>query len=221
MMLATEILSNLAALPNHETATVRALRQDYSKQIKGWSAEEVLVLANRLLDEADFNAHFIAFELLAHHRPTLRSLGQRDLEHIGRVIRDWWSVDTFASYLTGVAWREGQIGDEVIHGWAHSPNRWWRRTALVSTIPLNTKARGGKGDVPRTLEVCALLVNDHDDMIEKAMSWALRELVPYDVPAIEAFIQTHQAVLGKRILREVRNKLNTGLKTPRKSESSL
>lgn len=218
MPLATEILTNLATLPNHDTATVRTLRQEYSKQIKGWSVEEVLALANRLLDEPEFNAHFIAFELIAYHRPTLRSLGQTELEHIGRVIQNWWSVDTFASYLSGVAWREGQITDEVIHGWVRSSNRWWRRAAVVSTIPLNTKARGGKGDVSRTLAVCELLVNDHDDMIEKAISWALRELVPYDVPAIEIFIAQHQTVLGKRILREVRNKLKTGLKTPRKPE---
>lgn len=218
MASATEILAALAALPNPETAAIRALRRDYSKQIKEWSVEEVMALADRLLDEPSFHPHFIAFELIAYHRPTLRALGQIELEHIGRVIQNWWSVDTFASYLSGVAWREGQIGDEVIHGWAKSPNRWWRRAAVVSTIPLNTKARGGKGDVPRTFAVCELLVNDHDDMIEKAISWALRELVPYDIPAIERFLAQYQAVLGKRILREVRNKLNTGLKTPRKSE---
>jgi 3-methyladenine DNA glycosylase AlkD len=217
-MLATKILSNLAALPTQETATVRALRKEYSANIKTWSAAEVLAVAYQLLDEPAFNAHFIAFELIAHHRPTLRSLGQAELERIGRVLNSWWSVDTFASYLAGVAWREGQIGDNVIHGWAHSPNRWWRRAALVSTIPLNTRARGGKGDVPRTLAVCELLVNDHDDMIEKAMSWALRELIIYDVPAVEAFVKKHEAVLGKRIIREIRNKLTTGLKTPRKGD---
>lgn len=217
-MLAFEILTALAALPNRETATVRALRREYSAQIKGYSATEVLALANRLLDEKEFNAHFIAFELIAHHRATLRSLGQAELEQLGRVLESWYSVDTFAGYLSGVAWREGQIGDEVIHQWAQSDNRWWRRAALVSTIPLNTKARGGKGDVARTLAVCERLLHDHDDMVEKAMSWALRELVPYDVRAIEEFVAKHKGILGKRIIRELRNKLDTGLKTPRKRE---
>lgn len=217
-MLATQILSDLAALPAQDAASVRTLRKAYSKQIKNWSAKEVLAVADPLLDEPDFNAHFIAMELIGYHRPALRSLGQAELEQIGRILNSWWSVDTFASYLSGVAWRDGQIGDDVIHEWAHSANRWWRRAALVSTIPLNTRARGGKGDIPRTLAVCELLVNDHDDMVEKAMSWALRELIIYDRSAVEEFMKKHEAVLGKRILREVRNKLTTGLKTPRKDE---
>ena len=46
----------------------------------------------------------------------------------------------------------------MIHGWARSRDLWWRRAAMVSTVPLNNKARGGNGDVLRTLKVCKMLV---------------------------------------------------------------
>jgi len=49
-------------------------------------------------------------------------------------------------------------------------DRWWRRAALVSTVPLKVDSSGG--DVARTLEVCRLLVTDRDDYGIKAMSWA-------------------------------------------------
>jgi len=50
---------------------------------------------------------------------------------------------------------------------------------------------------------------------EKALSWALRELVVHDPRAVEAFLRVHERRLGSRVRREVANKLRTGLKSPR------
>lgn len=33
--------------------------------------------------------------------------------------------------------------------WARRPDNWWRRAALVATVPLNVKSQGGRGDVSR------------------------------------------------------------------------
>ena len=57
---------------------------------------------------------------------------------------------------------------------------------------------------------------DRDDMVVKAMSWALRELIPHDRLAVETFLEKHEDVLASRVKREVRNKLETGLKNPRR-----
>ena len=59
-----------------------------------------------------------------------------------------------------------------------------------------------------------MLVADHEDVIVKALSWALRELIPWDRGAIEDFLKRHDSVIAPRVRREVRNKLWTGLKTP-------
>jgi len=75
------------------------------------------------------------------------------------------------------------------------------------------RSRGGRGDAGRTLAICRRLVADRDDMVEKALSWALRELVEREPEATQRFIAEHEAVLGKRVLRELRNKLTTGLKS--------
>jgi 3-methyladenine DNA glycosylase AlkD len=131
-------------------------------------------------------------------------------------INSWWSVDSFARTLAGPAWLNGQVSDRLIHQWAHSQDRWWRRAALVSTVALNVRSQGGMGDVPRTLAVCRLLVDDHDDMVAKAMSWALRELVVHDPGAVREFLSEYEDVLAARVKREVRNKLATGLKNPRR-----
>ena len=76
------------------------------------------------------------------------------------------------------------------------------------------RSQGGRGDVPHTLAVCRLLVDDQEDMVVKAMSWALCELVVHDPRAVQAFLDEHEHALNARIKREVSNKLRTGLKNP-------
>ena len=156
----------------------------------------------------------MAYELVQHHPAAFALCDARTLEGLGRGLSDWASVDTFACYLLGPAWQARQVPDRAIHEWARSADRWRRRAALVATVALNCPARGGRGDTARTLRVCRMLAGDRDDMVVKAMSWALRELSKRDAPAVRAFVRSEKH-LAPRVLREVRNKLTTGLKNPR------
>jgi 3-methyladenine DNA glycosylase AlkD len=210
---ATQIDAEVRALPVQNTPHVRAIRRRYSQKLKGADPRFMLVLAGELVSRYGYRG--LPYELIRFHRQAFRSLGEAELEALGRGIDSWWSVDSFARTLSGPAWRDGQVPDTLIHKWAGAQDRWWRRAALVSTVALNVRSRGGRGDVPRTLEVCRLLVDDGDDMVVKAMSWALRELIVHDPQAVRDFVAEHEAVLAARVKREVRNKLRTGLKNPR------
>jgi len=208
-----EIDGRLRALPSPNTEAQRSVRREFSKRLRGASASAVIGIARELLD----SSRFVAYELINCHAAALGSLNQTELERLGQGIDSWGAVDCFACYLSGPAWREEQVPDNLIHKWARSRDRWWRRAALVSTVPLNNKARGGSGDPERTLTVCQLLAPDHDDMVAKALSWALRELSKRDPVAVSAFLAQHEDVLAARVVREARNKLTTGLKNPTKT----
>ena len=212
--LAREFRSRVDALPEPRVPLVRPIRREISKRIASAEPEQVLELA-RLLIALDLRVW--AYEVMHFHRPTVRTLDAATIESIGEGIADWASVDTLGTQLAGPAWVSGQITDEDIRRWARSPDRWWRRTALVATTGLNVKTRGGRGDASRTLAVCEMLAGDCDDMVVKAMSWALRELVPWDPNAVESFLSDNDNRLAARVRREVRNKLRTGLKNPRKT----
>ena len=213
--LAEEIAAAMRALPVQNTPALREARRAYSKQIKPWEAEQVVQLAEALLLLPGMR--WIGYELIRFHAAAFRSLGAERLERLGQGIDSWQSVDTFARVLSGPAWLRGQIPDDLILAWARSTDLWWRRAALVSTVALNAKVDKGLGDVPRTLRVCRMLVDDSEDMVVKAMSWALRELVPHDPVALRAFLREHDQALAARIKRELENKLRTGLKTPRRA----
>jgi 3-methyladenine DNA glycosylase AlkD len=209
---AAAIDRDVKALPVPNTATLRAIRAKYSRALKPASPDFVLRLARRLLETDAYR--WIAYELIRDHRPAFKSLRQTDLEELGRGINSWWTVDAFARTLSGPAWLQGQVSDRLMLKWARSPDPWWRRAALVSTVALNVRSQGGRGDVPRTLRVCRALAKDREDMVIKALSWALRELVVHDPQGVRKFLDEHDQVLAARVKREVKNKLRTGLKNP-------
>ena len=218
--LAREIATEIRSLPSFRTESVRGVRREYSKRLTKAPAAFVIDVALRLLEAREVH-RFVAYELIRHHAAAAASLREGHLERFGRGFDEWGEVDCFACYLAGPAWREHQISDKVIHRWARSKDRWWRRAALVSTVPLNSKAQGGQGDAERTLEVCRLLVSDRDDMVVKAMSWALRELSKRDSNSVRKFIDVHSNAVAARVIREVGNKLSTGLKNPKRGVARL
>jgi 3-methyladenine DNA glycosylase AlkD len=196
------------------SAELYAAARNLARECRALDPHSVLRVAQRLVDSGIFEAGLLAFLLLERHRPAAESLGARNLERLAHDPDNWVTADSFACLLSGPAWRRGQVSDARIRAWARSRSRWWRRIALVSTVPLNLPSRGGTGDAPRTLLVCALLAADHDDMVAKAMSWALRVAAKRDPASVRAFLARHEAVLAARVLREVRNKLATGRKNP-------
>ena len=61
-----------------------------------------------------------------------------------------------------------------------------------------------------------MLLDDRDDMVVKAMSWALRELTKFRSADVQEFLDQHSEKLAPRVKREVGSKLKTGLKNPRR-----
>lgn len=179
-----------------------------SRRVRTASGVAVLDLADAVVDRH----RWVAYELVYHHGPALEALDIERVERLGRELGDWGAVDAFARYVAGPAWRLGGIDDADVRRWAAERDRWRRRAALVSTVPLNLRAAGGTGDARRTLDICGRLAGDRDDLVVKALSWALRELVQWDPGAVRAFLLANQAVLAPRVAREVDAKLETGRK---------
>jgi len=211
-----DIRAAVEALAFPNTANIRNVRREFSKLLAKAEPEFILNLAFDLMELPGFEFRFIAYELVQHHRAAFASLDAPTLEKLGYGMNNWAAVDCFGCYLAGPAWRKQQIGDSVIRRWARAKDRWWRRAALVSTVALNNKARGGAGDAQATLMICRLMTGDRDDMVVKALSWALRELSKRDPEPVREFLREHEGELAPRVVREVNTKLKTGLKNPGK-----
>lgn len=211
--IAAEFDAEIRALAVLNTPNARAIRRKYSRKLKQTKPEFVLEVARVLFNK--YQHRWAAYELIKDHKAAFQCMRKKELEEFGRGINSWWTVDSFARTLSGPAWLNGQVSNKLIHKWARSKNRWWRRAALVSTVAFNVRTQGGYGDAPRTLAVCKTLIHDHNDTIVKAMSWALRVLVVHNPEAVRKFLKKHEQKLAALVKREVRNKLKTGLKNPK------
>ncbi len=205
---ARTIARHLELLSDGYTKSIREIRKYYTKIWKNAPAEKMLSLGAILLFEYDLR--IFSYELVHHHKEAMKAIEPGQVERLGKGMSSWADTDTFAQYIVGPAWKNRRIPDSMLLNWAKSDDVWLRRTALVATIYL-------KGDVKRMLRFSKMMVGDHEDMIVKALSWVLRKMIKYDRAEVERFLKEHDDILAARVKREVRNKLETGLKTPRKN----
>jgi 3-methyladenine DNA glycosylase AlkD len=213
---ATAIARDIADLPRRDTASVRAVRKQWSRMLTAAPAAEVLAIASAFEAEAGQTGKWVAYELIRFHPGALAAVTEAQIADFARRAQSWYAVDALGTILTGLLWARGRLSDGLIEGWSKADDRWLRRSALVATVGLNALGSGGPGDAGRTLPICRRLAPDRDDMVEKALSWALRVLSQRDRPAVEQFLAEMGEALPARARREVRHKLSTGLKTPRK-----
>jgi len=218
MAVASRVVSDIRSdLRRHGYGTVgsvRVVRRKWTKALKPEPAKLVMDVVVALADGGTWPERLVAFELLESHPGAFGMLNASCVTALAKGFADWASVDHFGVTVAGPAWRDGLVPDAAVHNWTKSDDRWRRRLALVSTVRLNTPARGRTGDAARTLSVCRLLIEDRDDMVVKAMSWALRELAKRDPAAVKRFLKDQGDNLPARVRREVTNKLTTGLKNP-------
>ena len=211
--IAKELFNDIQKVQLKNTPNLRKIRKKYSEKLVEASAEQILDFVRYFIN--NYNYRWIAFEIINCHKSAINAIGVKELRELGKQINDWGSSDVFAGYLAGPAWRNGRISDELIISWAYSADQWWRRTALVCTVPLNRPSMGGKGDIRRTLKICKILAEDKNDNVIKALSWALRELIKHSPESVKKFVVQNENVLAVRVKREVKNKLTTGVKNPR------
>jgi 3-methyladenine DNA glycosylase AlkD len=194
----------------------RAAGKAIRAHIRGKDGAAVLAFAKRCAARRTRELMHFGWDLVDRRPDCLEGATVRDLRSLEAGLDNWVAVDCFSVQVLGRAWLRGGISDAEIHRRARSKDLWIRRSALVSTVPLNQRSRGGAGDARRTLAVCRLLLDDREDMVVKAMSWALRALAARDPGAVRGFLARHGDRVAARARREVGNKLRTGLKNPRK-----
>jgi hypothetical protein len=127
---AAEIAGRLAALPIEVgVPEFRAVRREYTGLLRKAPAGDVIEVARALIRRHGHRG--VALELLHYHRAAFRTLTPALVEEFGHGIASWGATDHFGAYISGPAWHAGLVGDDVIHRWARSADRWWGGVAPV------------------------------------------------------------------------------------------
>ncbi len=86
-------------------------------------------------------------------------------------LTNWANTDTLCTGLIFVMVRKDPRLVERLLEWTGSDNRWRRRAAAVSLVPI---ARRGEM-LPEVFRIADRLMEDRDDMAQKGVGWLLKE----------------------------------------------
>jgi 3-methyladenine DNA glycosylase AlkD len=87
-------------------------------------------------------------------------------------------------------------GTEILKVLAKSDNLWERRIAIISTFTLIAKRNLGD-----TLAIADMLIEDKQDLIHKAVGWALREVGKRNQEVLEIFLKERYKQMPRTMLR--------------------
>ena len=109
-------------------------------------------------------------------------------------INDWDLVDRAAPYVVG-----GYLFDKprkVLYKLARSKNMWERRTAITSTYYFIRQ-----NDLDDTFKIAEILVDDEEDLVQKAVGGWVREAGKKDKKMLLAFLDRYAATMPRTTLR--------------------
>ena len=118
-------------------------------------------------------------------------------------VHNWAHCDGLASWLLAGAIRNRPRLIERLAPWTRSRNRWKRRAAAVALLQ---EAKAGRS-TESIFEICTLLRNDPDDMVQKGVGWILKEAYPKRPREVLAFLKGWRAPAPRLLLRIAAEKM--------------
>lgn len=116
------------------------------------------------------------------------------LRHL-KYVNNWDIVDSSAPYIVGYHLRTRDRA--LLYRLAKSQLLWERRVAMISTLGL--VAAGEHEDAFRVAE---LLLEDHEDLLHKAVGWVLRDVGKrIDADLLRGFLRKHAGQMPRTALR--------------------
>lgn len=109
-------------------------------------------------------------------------------------INNWDLVDSSAEFVVGKHLETRSR--KPLYRLAASKNLWERRIAVLSTFHFIKQ-----NDFDDTFAIAALLLNDREDLIHKAVGWMIREAATRDGEVARRFLRRHQATMPRTMLR--------------------
>lgn len=111
-------------------------------------------------------------------------------------VNNWDLVDTSCRIIIGVYLMNNPLNMDLLTRLALSDNIWLRRISIVSTYEF---IRNNKFDT--TYRISNLLLNDDEDMIQKAVGWMLKEIGKIDKSSEINFLIQHRGLIPPKIMR--------------------
>lgn len=169
-------------------------------------------LALSLVKDPHFECRQLGLGFVARQKKLLNSLTSKQTLKLCHQPDNWILADTYGTLILGPKWCDHVITFQHIQNFANHPNLWEKRVGIVSIAGIYRKSNKFIPEPTESLEICEACINDHRDMIVKAVSWVLRSIAGFYPNEVLRFLENHEPMIHSRILREVRHKIKTTYK---------
>jgi 3-methyladenine DNA glycosylase AlkD len=185
---------------NVGTTAMRALARDvYLANRDQWSVDEAMAFADALIRDPVLEVKSVGVEVVARYRrdftPRLLPAWKRWLARNDSA--NWATTDLICGALIGpLIVQHPELGPRM-RIWARDRNMWVRRASIVGLLP--SVRRGASLDL--VYEIAARLHADREDLIQKAVGWALREAGKVDMARLERYLRANGPSIPRTTLR--------------------
>jgi 3-methyladenine DNA glycosylase AlkD len=192
---------------------LRKMAADWQRAHKQVARDELLALVEALWDGGSLEERSLAIYLLERYKRWIPDLTWQHFERWRCGLDNWVVTDGLAMWVMAV-WMLADPESRPDHLWdlIADEDLWSRRLALVATTGLN-RIRKDVHFPDLTLALVDRVKTERHPMMTKAISWALRALGEKEPRAVAAYLEENRDALAGHVVREVENKLRTGLKS--------
>jgi 3-methyladenine DNA glycosylase AlkD len=185
---------------NVSTAAVRAFaRSIHAKHQADWSIDEAMAFADALILDRHLEAKAVGIEVVARYRrdftPRLLTAWKRWLA--GNHSANWATTDAICGVLIGPLLLQRPKLGARLRAWSGDRNMWVRRASIVGLIQC---ARRGES-LDLLYGIAQRLHADREDLIQKAVGWALREAGKTDMPRLARYLRAKGPAIPRTTLR--------------------
>ena len=187
------------AFYNVATGPTRALARSIVEEHDAWTVDDAMALADVLVCDRYLEVKSVGIELVARYR---HEFTPRLLPHWKRWLAEnhssnWATTDGISVYLIGaLVVRYPELACRIAT-WARHRNLWVRRASIVGLIPAIRKNHA----LDVAYGVAARLHGDDEDLIQKAVGWALRECGRVDSVRLECYLRANGRAIPRTTLR--------------------
>lgn len=165
-----------------------------AKEFRSLSLEEIEELLNsKIHEERMLSLIILVYQYKKAEPADKKKFADFYLKNVRRV-NNWDLVDSSAPYILGDYFLERD--KSILYKFAKSKNLWERRIAILSSFNFIDH-----GDYDDSLALAEILLNDHHDLIHKAVGWMLREIGKRDLKTEENFLKKHYKTMPRTMLR--------------------
>jgi len=185
---------------NVGTNVMRAqARSIYLAHRKDWSIDDAMAFAGTLIRDRYLEAKSLGIEVVTRFRrdfsPRLLPVWKRWLSD--NYAANWATSDAMCCFLIGPLLVVHPELSARMRAWARDRNLWVRRASIVALIP--SLRRGTSLDL--AYDVAHRLHGDGEDLIQKAVGWALREAGKKDMARLERYLRANGTSIPRTTVR--------------------